>query len=101
MKHEPLRILAAVRAVIMLLVTLGLVQFTDADVETILASVGAIYAALEVVLTELQRRRVTPVSKATQNVREAMLAAGASEGLAATAEITVRDGEIPEWLGVK
>ena len=68
--REPIAILAAVRAVLVLLTGFGIVRLSDLEVEQVLTGLATTYATIEVLITAIQRRKVTPVAgpaKATVN----------------------------------
>lgn len=97
-KNEPVVLLAAVRAVLVLLAAFGLIEFTDAETETVLAGVAGFYALVEIVITAIQRSRVTPTEKAVKNTSESLRASGANSEQIVAARRTIAEGKpvIPE-----
>ncbi len=70
MKTEPVAIVAAARAVLLLVTATGLVAFTDTDIEKILTGIGGIYLIVEVVMTLWTRASVYSPSTHEDEVAE-------------------------------
>lgn len=91
MSKEPVAILAAVRAALVLLVGFGVLTLTDAEVEQVAAGLGALYVALEALITAWQRSKVTPVAKAPKTV----INGNAGTGSAGEVAEAVRKTKLP------
>ena len=62
MTREPVAILAVVRAILVALAAIGVLALTDAEIEEALAGIGAFWITIEIIITAIQRSRVTPVA---------------------------------------
>lgn len=92
-KNRPVAVLAAVRAVLLVLVGFGVLKLTDADIETVVTAVGALWAALEIIITAWQERVVTPVGKASENAAKVVHSATGSVALAERVRDTIKQGK--------
>jgi hypothetical protein len=94
-KQEPVAVGAIVRGLAVMLALIGLPQLTDVEIETLITAVGALYAAIEILITVWQRSKVTPVAKAVQSVKQVAVGAGLPPAQVQEAVKAVEAGRLP------
>lgn len=95
MNKEPVAVLAAARAVLVLLAGFGILKLTDAELEQVVTGLAAFYVALEAVFTAWQRSHVTPTDKAANNAAKTVLQETGSTKAAGKVGAVVRSGRLP------